>query len=303
MIAKPVHHKPVHHKSSSMGQVEFSLWQAYQQDRTADNRNALVVFYLPLLHTVALSVKRKLRGSPLEVLESDGVLGLIGAVERFDPTTGIPFGGYASRRIRGEIIDEVRRRDTVSRSARTHTVKMEEAKDDLRSSGVAPSQDDLLVHLRVPAKNWDRWRKDAVLCGVKTHHLHDSIDGVSTDTFADILADKHTAHHGAASAVMEWWQSLTDELDDTQFVVFILRHGYGWTLHTIGLHIGLRNTRIQQISTQLTKFVQWRKSDHQNTDIPISAVPFSLREILPICSRLRHARVAMKPPRLASKAA
>lgn len=55
-----------------------------------------------------------------EDLEAAGIVGLIQAVDRFDPARGIPFEGYAALRVRGAMLDEVRRLDDLSRTARVH---------------------------------------------------------------------------------------------------------------------------------------------------------------------------------------
>lgn len=86
-------------------------------DATA--RHALIERYLPLCRRVASGTKvlpTAALGS--EDLEAAGIVGLIQAVDRFDPARGIPFEGYATLRVRGAMLDEVRRLDDLSRTAR-----------------------------------------------------------------------------------------------------------------------------------------------------------------------------------------
>jgi RNA polymerase sigma factor for flagellar operon FliA len=82
-------------------------------------RHALIVRYLPLCRRIAHATKvlpTAALGS--EDLEAAGAIGLIQAVDRFDPDRGIPFEGYAVLRVRGAVLDEARRLDELSRSAR-----------------------------------------------------------------------------------------------------------------------------------------------------------------------------------------
>ena len=65
---------------------------------------------------------------------SDGTIGLIEAVERFDPSTGVKFGAYAINRIRGSIIDQLRKADRLPRSARQNMRKVEQANEVLRET-------------------------------------------------------------------------------------------------------------------------------------------------------------------------
>jgi RNA polymerase sigma factor for flagellar operon FliA len=84
----------------------------------AQARVALIERYLPLAR--ALSRRVRMVGSPLsdaDDLGSAAVLGLIDAVDRFEPNRGVPFEAYAALRIRGAIIDELRRVDERGRSA------------------------------------------------------------------------------------------------------------------------------------------------------------------------------------------
>lgn len=82
-------------------------------------RQGLIERYLPLCRRIARATRvlpTPARG--LEDLEAAAVVGLIQAVDRFDPSRGIPFEGYAALRVRGAILDEVRRLDDLTRDAR-----------------------------------------------------------------------------------------------------------------------------------------------------------------------------------------
>ncbi|MBI3998143.1 MAG: sigma-70 family RNA polymerase sigma factor [Armatimonadetes bacterium] len=78
-----------------------------------------VVTYLPLVEVVARTLSRGLPSTvELDELINDGVIGLIDALRRYDPTRGVCFSTYASHRIRGAILDGLRARDPVPRSIR-----------------------------------------------------------------------------------------------------------------------------------------------------------------------------------------
>lgn len=86
-------------------------------DATA--RQELIERHLPLCRQLARATKVLPTGARgPEDLEAAGVVGLIQAVDRFDPSRGIPFKGYAALRVRGAILDEVRRLDELTRDAR-----------------------------------------------------------------------------------------------------------------------------------------------------------------------------------------
>ena len=97
-----------------------SLFRQYQKTKNQAVRDRLILTYAPLVKYVA---GRLGSGLPAHVDEGDlvsyGLLGLIGAIERFDPERDIKFETYAIARIKGSIIDELRAMDWVPRSSRT----------------------------------------------------------------------------------------------------------------------------------------------------------------------------------------
>src|SRR5689334_3263952 len=85
------------------------MWEAYWRARGDAERNALVEHYLPLVRAHAERIGRVSRaGLTLAEMMSAGALGLMGAVERFDPEGGASFEDYAGFRIGGSILDECR---------------------------------------------------------------------------------------------------------------------------------------------------------------------------------------------------
>src|SRR5688500_16518567 len=104
------------------------LWRRYKQESDEGARERLVVAYSPLVKFIA---GRMASGLPAHVEESDlisyGLLGLIGAIERYDPAREIKFETFAVARIKGAIIDELRSLDWVPRSVRARARYVERA--------------------------------------------------------------------------------------------------------------------------------------------------------------------------------
>ena len=94
------------------------LW-AMSRDGDAAARCALIECYVPLATRIAhgMNVPVGAVAGP-DDLESAALIGLIDAVDRFQPERGVPFEGYASLRIRGAVLDEVRRVDELGRADR-----------------------------------------------------------------------------------------------------------------------------------------------------------------------------------------
>jgi RNA polymerase sigma factor FliA len=104
------------------------LWAEFKKSGSQDLRNQLIVYYAPFVKYVA---GRVLGGLPRHFDEEDlvsyGIIGLIDAIERFEPERDLRFETYAIPRIKGAIIDELRSIDWVPRSVRTKARAVEQA--------------------------------------------------------------------------------------------------------------------------------------------------------------------------------
>ena len=121
------------------------LWLEYVRTRDQTLRDRLILTYAPLVKYVA---GRLGSGLPAHVDEGDlvsyGLLGLIGAIERFKPELEIKFETYALSRIKGAIIDELRALDWVPRSVRSRAREIERAVGELEAKlGRAPDDDEI----------------------------------------------------------------------------------------------------------------------------------------------------------------
>ena len=105
-----------------------ALWVEFKQTGAQTLRNQLIIYYSPFVKYVA---GRVLAGLPRHFDEEDlvsyGIIGLIDAIERFEPDRNLRFETYAIPRIKGAIIDELRSIDWVPRSVRTKARAVEQA--------------------------------------------------------------------------------------------------------------------------------------------------------------------------------
>ena len=134
-----------------------ALWQEYRKSKDQELRDRLILTYAPLVKFVAGRVGASL---PAHVDEQDlvsyGLLGLIGAIERFDPDREIKFETFAMARIRGAIIDELRSLDWVPRSVRTRARQIERAIAGLEKELMrAPTDEEIAKKLGVTEEELD----------------------------------------------------------------------------------------------------------------------------------------------------
>jgi RNA polymerase sigma factor for flagellar operon FliA len=138
-----------------------TLWAAYAAG-DADARDALLRDNLSLVHHVARQLARGLAAdADVDELVSAGTMGLMSALESFDLGRGLAFSTFAVPRIRGAILDELRRQDHVPRSVRRKTRSIATARETLtRTLGRSPELNELATTLGVDAETLWRWQAD-----------------------------------------------------------------------------------------------------------------------------------------------
>ncbi len=120
---------------SDLRSAADALWAQYWQDPSQEHRNRLVLFYAPLVTIVAKRFARRSRSADgVEELCSFGTFGLIDAIERWDASPGYQFATYATRRIQGAIIDELRHEDFLPKRLRARVQVYHATRDDLEST-------------------------------------------------------------------------------------------------------------------------------------------------------------------------
>lgn len=129
----------------------YELWQKYKEKGDKDAREQLILAYLPLVKYQAGRVKMLVPGFiEKDDLESFGIIGLIDALKRFDYKKGIKFSSYASKRIRGEIIDHLRDLDWLPHSLRQKGKKLRRKAEKMAQSlGRKPGMDELARELDI----------------------------------------------------------------------------------------------------------------------------------------------------------
>jgi RNA polymerase sigma factor FliA len=172
------------------------LWARYRSTNDQRTHERLINEYAPLVGYVAGRLRAHL---PPHLDESDlnqwGLLGLIDAIDRFDPTRAIRFETFAMTRIRGAIIDELRGLDWVPRSVRTRARQVERAIAEVeRQKGATATDAEVAEYLGITAETLDATFVDISRGSLMA--LDDAFVGGGTgDAVAliDVLADTYSS--------------------------------------------------------------------------------------------------------------
>ncbi|MFB9869431.1 RNA polymerase sigma factor FliA [Vreelandella sulfidaeris] len=125
-------------------------------------QNELLTQYMPLVRRQALTLQVRLPASiELDDLIQAGMVGLLEALGRFDATQGATFATFASQRIRGAMMDELRTRDWLPRSVRRSARSVDNAVRQLEQQlGRAPEENEIAAHLDMPLSEYQQLLND-----------------------------------------------------------------------------------------------------------------------------------------------
>jgi RNA polymerase sigma factor FliA len=233
------------------------LWRRYKQGGDDSARERLVVAYSPLVKFVAGRTGARL---PSHVDQADlisyGMLGLIEAMDRFDPRRQIRFETFAMQRIRGAIIDELRSLDWVPRSVRSRAREIEEANQKLEHElGRVPSDAELADRLNISEPELQeallQISNSSILALEELWMTPDaSGDRVSLlDTIEDESApDPQKALD--SSEVKDRLQDAIQDLPERETLVIALYYFENLTLREIGEVLGVTESRVSQLHSK-----------------------------------------------------
>ena len=130
---------------------------------TAARRNQTIETYYPVARAIAKSIHRRLpREVDLDDLIGAAVTGLVEAVDRYDDSRQVTFDNFARFRIRGAVVDSLRKDDWVPRSVRRRASRLEGAKITLRRElGSEPTREQVAERLEITPARLDEMARDA----------------------------------------------------------------------------------------------------------------------------------------------
>jgi RNA polymerase sigma factor for flagellar operon FliA len=136
-----------------------ALWQRYRTGHDLNARRELLNAYLGLVHHCAHEMVTRLsRDIELDDLVGAGTVGLVQALEGFDPERGLAFSTYAMPRVRGAMLDELRGRDWRPRSVRGRSRRLAQARAEAEQRlGRAPSAQEVAESLGLDIETYWKW--------------------------------------------------------------------------------------------------------------------------------------------------
>jgi len=232
---------------------DTTRWTAAEGNVAA--RNTLLEEHMSLVHFVVRKLSRVLSSDtdPDEMI-SVGVLGLMAALESFDSTRGLAFSTHAVPRIRGAILDEMRKQDIVPRSVRRKRRELSRAREALmRQHGRSPRDAEVADHVGIDIETMWRWQCD-IERSQQVSLTASTSDGEDTESFVSPIHYLQTADDQPDERVereerVALLRQAIGALKEQQRVVLSLHYYEEHTSREIAQVLGISESRVSQIRT------------------------------------------------------
>lgn len=230
--------------------------ETYQAQRIAE-RNQVILEHLPQIRFIAQRLAMRLPPEvQLEDLISSGVIGLLDAYEKFDPSKGVSFKTYASVRIRGAILDNLRGLDWAPRDLRSRSREVEQAYARLEQKlGRAANDEEMAAELGISLSEFQS--------------LLDQLNGLTIGHFRSgeaeeegLEADNLPLHYSPISPTDSPFEAVSRremrdllakaiaQLPEREQLILSLYYKEELTMKEIGQILGVNESRVSQLHTR-----------------------------------------------------
>lgn len=236
------------------------LWEEYSKNKTSELREKIIIEYAGLVKLVAGRLSMYL-GYNVEYddLVGYGIFGLIDAIDKFDYTKGYKFETYASLRIRGAILDQIRKMDWIPRSIRQKQRKLENAYQTLETRyGRNITDEDLAQELEITVDELEDWQNQTKITNI-----------ISLDEFLEQGSTSKTEQYFATTfdqperivekqELKEILTEVLDTLTEREKKVIVLYYYEELTLKEISRILEVSESRISQLHTKALQKMRTR---------------------------------------------
>jgi len=234
----------------------------------AGGTDELVIQHVPLVKRIAFHLLGRLPDSvQVDDLIQAGMLGLLEAVKNYDVSQGASFDTYAGIRIRGSMLDEVRRSDWTPRSVHKKSRMVSEAIREIENkSGNSARDVDIAEYLGVDLDGYYHILQDSLGCKTfSVEELAETGDSAfqntdTTDSEPENLLEQEDFQQALAKAIMT--------LPERERLVISLYYDEEFNLREIGEVLNISESRVSQISSQAmlrlrSRLTEWNARDFQ----------------------------------------
>ena len=242
------------------------MWADYAKTKRSDIREKIILEYAPLVKVVAGRLSMYLGDNvEYEDLVSYGIFGLIDAIDKFDSLKEVKFETYASLRIRGAILDQIRKMDWIPRTIRQKQKKIDTVMREIEAEKGRPATDEEIARgLGISDDEYTDWQSQMKITGVVS--LNEYLEQGS-----EIPNDRNTSRHFDSPEKMVEQNELAEVLKSSLTLltekerrVIELYYYEELTLKEISHVLEVTESRISQLHTKALQKMKVRMGKYMD---------------------------------------
>jgi RNA polymerase sigma factor for flagellar operon FliA len=247
------------------------VWSAYLETKDRALRDHLIMHYIPYVERVIKRLRERLGvglppGVEYEDLLSYGIIGLMGALDRFDPGRGAKFESYARRRIWGEAVDGLRSMGPISRRVWERATEIEQWRGRMVAElGREPSDSEIAERMGLSLAEVHERLVHGRPVTVSLEDVMSGDDGKEPLSLSDLVGD---------DSMVEPWVSVEEEefarvlaealggLPERERLIVQLYYQEELTMREIGALVGVSESRVSQLHAAAISSLRVRLAEH-----------------------------------------
>lgn len=241
------------------------LWQNYSKTHSPEYRDQLILEYAQLVKLVAGRLSMYL-GYNVEYddLVGYGIFGLIDAIDKFDYGKNVKFETYASLRIRGAILDQIRKMDWIPRSLRQKQKKIDAAMSKIEAeTGKAATDEEIATELGISLDELNNWQGQAKMTNLVS--LDEFTEEGTETAKMEAVGNARFEHPEEAVEKEELKRMIVEALDtltEKEREVVVLYYYEEMTLKEISMVLEVSESRVSQLHTKALNKMKLKLGDY-----------------------------------------
>ena len=242
------------------------LWEEYQKHPSAELREKIIIEYAPLVRVVAGRLSMYLGYNvEYEDLVSYGIFGLIDAIDKFDRGKDVKFETYASLRIRGSILDQIRKMDWIPRTIRQKQKRIDAVCKDIETRlGRSATDEEIASELGISDDEYLEWQSQMKITNVVSlnEYMEQGAEvpaECNQFTTARFDSPEENIEKEELKKVLE--ESL-EQLTEKEKKVILLYYYEDLTLKEISNVLEVSESRISQLHTRALQKMKTKMGDY-----------------------------------------
>ena len=243
------------------------LWVRYQQTRNADLRNLLIIQYSYIVKCIALkTVGRYQYFNYMDDIVNEGLIALLDAVEKFDVEKRVKFETYASIKVRGAMIDYIRKQDCFPRRLKRIAKNISEAENTLSHQlGRNPTDQEIADYMEVGLPEYEKMQTETCVLNMLSFEemiYEKGVENIQISQAGDSI-------HGPEQVVAEKELQTVlardiEQLNEKEQIVISLYYKEQLKIKEISNVMGISDSRVSQIHSSALRKLKKSLAEYLN---------------------------------------